>query len=131
VLALCAAVLAPACGPGIKGTPSEPILDCGDVKGAWRASFGTSCGQSATALQVTVTQANCDFETTVQNLGHVKGTIAKGSADVTVEFPPPCGGTAKGSATVGASRIDAAFAGMQTGTGACCAVVSGTLSLSR
>lgn len=130
-LALMAAALATGCGPGLNPTPVEPTPDCANAGGAYRASFNTSCGQSATALPATVSLTGCSFTTTIQGLGRVTGTIVKGTADISVEFQPPCTGTANGTAMVGTGRIDAAFAGTQTGAGACCSVVSGTFSLSR
>lgn len=130
-LTLMVTAVATSCGPGLNPTPVEPTPDCGSAGGVYRASFNTSCGQSATALQATVSLTGCSFTTAIQGLGQVTGTIVKGTADVTVEFQPPCTGTAKGMATVSTGRIDAAFAGAQTGSGACCSVISGTLSLSR
>ena len=112
-----------------KPTPTEPTAKCDDMSGAYRATFSTSCGQSGTTIPVTVTQTSCDVTVTVTGLGTLTGTMADGKADITLEFATPCTGEATGTATISSGRIDAAFAGSQTGTGACCSVVSGTVSI--
>ena len=119
-----------ACGPGINATtPVEPKSECIDLTGAYRANFTTSCGQSATTLPVSVSQAACTITTTIPGLGGLSGKIVKDQAAVTLDFASPCSGQATGTATIATGRIDAAFAGTQSGTGACCSVVSGTVSV--
>lgn len=109
----------------------EPIVECADVSGAYRATFSTSCGQSATAIPVAVAQDRCSISTTIPGLGRLSGTIVKGRSDITLEFATPCGGKATGTAAIASGRIDAAFAGSQSGTGQCCNVVSGSVSIFR
>ena len=115
---LCGAIgtaLLGGCGPGLNGaTPVEPTPECVDLSGSYRATFSTSCGQSATTIPDTVTQDRCTFSTTIPGLGRLSGTIVKGKSDITLEFVAPCGGKATGSAAIASGRIDAAFAGSPT-----------------
>ncbi len=112
-----------------KATPTEP-LPCPDVSGAYRLSYGNSCGKSGNDIPVTVAQTGCEFKASLPGLGTLSGTLRDTTATVSLSFEGACPGSAAGTATRGGHSLYGSYSGTQTGP-QCCGTVAGTFTLSQ
>jgi hypothetical protein len=115
------------CGPGL----TSETGDCLNVAGDWKLAFSDGCGRFDVGQAVSLTQTGCRFAGSLPGLGTIEGTLVNDTASIKITRDGACKGTLSGTATVGATEIDATYGGEETGTTGCCAHVLGKLTLTR
>lgn len=117
------------CGPGLRGTPTEPT-GCTRVAGSYTSSYGNSCGRYSTGDAATITQSGCTVEVTVKGVGVLTGTVKDDAVTWVVEFTGDCTGSGTGAGKIDGKQISGTYAGFPSGASCCSTSVSGTFTLS-